>query len=150
MAYKASTRIKVNSEPVDGENPLGVKVGEYVEVGDDVSEGDFDDWDDLVAAKAVVEDDEFDRIHPELVLGSNQPMGTPSNLAQIEGTKLQVNLPDPDKAEEAPTAPGPYNPADPVRVDGAVDPGSGEDSHGQDVDEDDLPDGGLTPGTDNS
>jgi hypothetical protein len=33
------------------------------------------------------------------------------------------------------------NPADPPHVDGAVDPGSGEDSHGQDVEQEGDPAG---------
>jgi hypothetical protein len=134
MGYKASTRIKVSSRKEDdGE--------QYVEVGETVTKTQFkDDWDDLVLAKAVVEDEEFDRIHPELVEGVNQASGMPSNLEQITGTKLQVNPPEdtPDDKKAA-TAPEPRNPADVLPVKGAVEPGSGEDSHGQTVKEKDLP-----------
>src|SRR4051794_12804456 len=124
---KASTRIKVSGQKTDeGE--------QYIEVGEEVDESDFSDkdWADLVLARSVVPDEEFDVIHPEVVLGQNQAFGTPSNLAQIEGTTLQVNSPEVDE-ETGGVAPGavvePRNPADPVRVEGAVDPGDGSDAN---------------------
>jgi len=142
MGYKANTRIKVASEPLDSNVDIlkTVKVGEYIEVGEDVSEGDFeeDEWTELVAAKAVLEDEEYERVRPELKLGVNQPHGTPSNMEQITGSQLQVNLPDPEEVDEEPPPP-PFNPADPPKVEGAVDPGDGSDSHGQNVEDKDAP-----------
>jgi hypothetical protein len=119
MGYKAVTRIKVGTwkENEEGEP----RTDSYIEVGEEVSEGDFDEdqWDELVAAKAVVDEEEYDRIRPELVEGFNQPFGTPSNLFEIEGTELQANMPDPEEAEEAPAPPPPMNPADPPYVEKA-------------------------------
>lgn len=130
--FKASTRIKRGTWKEKDDRAEG---DDYVEVGDPVKKSDFEDWDDLVAAKAVLPEEEFDRVHPELVLGVNQASGTPSNLLQVEGTQLQVNLPEPTPDDKkAAEPPAPRNPADPPKVEGAVEPGSGEDSHGQDVD----------------
>ena len=135
--YVANNPIKVSTrKDEEGEG--------YVQPGDSVSEDDFTekDWADLLAAKAVVTEEEYDILHPGVNEGANQGMGTPSNLAQIEGTQLQMNPPenqdDPDTApairDELP------NPANVVPVEGAATPGDGSDSVGQDVDEDDLPD----------
>ena len=125
MGYKAVSRLKLDD-------------GKYIERGEDVSESDVDDFDALIEAGAVMEDEQFDATFPEQVLGVNQASGTPSNLEQVEGTELQVNPPEdtPDD-QKPPEFPTPANPADPPKVDGAVNPGDGSDSHGQDVDEED-------------
>jgi hypothetical protein len=112
MGYKAATRIKSGSKE-DG--------FDFVERGDSVSEGDFDDWDDLVAAEAVVTDEEYDVRFPEHSAPNNQPSGTPSNLEQVEGTTLQA-----EGAEDGPSSdeePEVHNPADPPKVENA---GTGE------------------------
>jgi len=74
--------------------------------------------------------------------GANQGMGTPSNLAQIEGTKLQMN--PPENQDDPETAPAirdaPPNPANVLHVEGAATPGDGTDAVGDTVDEEDLPD----------
>jgi hypothetical protein len=128
--YLANTQIKVaGRKDEDGE--------EYIQPGDSVSKSNFSDkdWDDLVLAQAVVPEDLYRILRPELVLGANQPMGTPSNLAQITGTDLQMNPPDPDAEEKAPAPPPAVNPADVVPVDGAPSPGDGSDSAGQNHEE---------------
>lgn len=109
--YLAATRIKTGAKEDE----------EYVEVGDKVTKSQFDDWDDLVAARAVVTKDEYEVLFPERVEGVNQAWGTPSNLAEVEGSELQVNLPE--EGEGAPEPPPAHNPADPPQVDGAVNPG---------------------------
>lgn len=131
MGYKANTRIKVSShKEEDGQH--------YVQVGEDVSEGDFSekDWADLLQAKAVVDEDQFKLLHPEVNEGANQPMGTPSNLEQIEGTDLQMNPPE-DEGDTAPPVRDPLpNPADVVPVEGASTPGQpAEPTEGEDEDE---------------
>jgi len=133
--YVANSNIKTSSWKQEAGE-------EYIRPGEDVSEGDFSekDWADLLAAKAVVTQEEYDILHPETNEGANQPTGTPSNLEQIEGSALQMNPPenqdDPDVApalrDELP------NPANVVPHPNAVNPGDGSDAHGQDVNEDDL------------
>jgi hypothetical protein len=131
---KAASTIKFGSKKDD-------EGFQYIERGEDVSQDqlgvDDEEWEQLIADEVVMEDDKFDAVFPEesgdLVVAS----GTPSNLAQIEGTELQVNLPEVPEEEVEP----PVNPADPPHVDGAVDPGSGEDSHGQDVEQEGDPAG---------
>jgi hypothetical protein len=109
MAYKAVSRIKTGDDKSDVE---------YIERGETVKKGDFSDeeWDDLVAAKAVMEDKDYALAFPEVTGARNQASGTPSNLEQVEGTSLQVNPPPEGPAEEEPTT---LNPADPPKVDDA-------------------------------
>lgn len=109
MAYKAVSRIKTGDDKSDVE---------YIERGEAVKKGDFSDeeWDDLVAAKAVMEDKDYDLAFPAVAGARNQASGTPSNLETVEGTSLQVNLPPEGPVEEEPTA---LNPADPPKVDDA-------------------------------
>lgn len=121
--YKAAARLKVDDS-------------EYVERGESVSEGDFDKWDTLVASKTVVTDEQYAQMFPEVQQGANQASGTPSNLEQIEGTKLQVNLPE--EGDEVPATRVPEaNPADPPHVEGATDPGDPDVTVEYDDDEDD-------------
>jgi hypothetical protein len=129
--YVANTQIKVGSFKTDDDE------GEhYIQVGEDVSEGDFSekDWDDLVQAQAVVTQEVFDILHQGTNEGANQPAGTPSNLEQIEGTDLQMNPPEDQLDPEAapPVRDAPPNPANVIPVEGAPTPGDGSDSAGQD------------------
>lgn len=80
--YKAVSRIKLGNR-------------EYAEVGETVSKADLSDvdgdFDELVAARAVVTADEFKQLFPNFGDDSeidNQPTGTPSNLQPVENTNL--------------------------------------------------------------
>jgi hypothetical protein len=56
--------------------------------GDSVKPSDLgggqDEYDELVADDILVSDKQYDRLFPEMEEGENQPMGTPSNLPNIE------------------------------------------------------------------
>lgn len=128
--YKAVSRLKLADN-------------EYVERGQpvDVSNLDDDDVERLVVGKSIMEADAFDKAFPGINEGANQAHGTPSNLEQITGTTLQVNPPENDPEDEAPVLRDEFaNPADVVPVEGAVDPGDGSDSHGQDYEPDEEDD----------
>jgi hypothetical protein len=109
MAFKAATRIKA------GDDKSSV---EYYERGEDVSKSDFesDEWDELVAAKAVMDSKEFDVTFPEHTDPVNQASGTPSNLEQVEGTTLQAAQPKPGDPDYKPDEAAAANPADPPKV----------------------------------
>jgi hypothetical protein len=99
------------------------------EHGDSVSEskvGGKENFDDLVAAKTVVTDEEFKQLFPGTDEEVVDPSGTPSNLRDVEGTKLQANRPegndDPNNANVGVTKAAPANPANPPEVKGAGDP----------------------------
>jgi hypothetical protein len=88
--------------------------------GDSISASDVggdEEFDKLVTAKSVVEDDEFKSLYPDAEEGTVvQASGTPSNLHPVEGTELQA--PDQGAKEEQSkaAAPQPRNPADPPKV----------------------------------
>jgi hypothetical protein len=78
--------------------------GSYIERGQKVS----DPSDEAVESGSVLTAQEFDAVFPNLregddADGGNQPMGTPSNMEQIEGTKLAA---DADKDKNVDTASG--------------------------------------------
>jgi hypothetical protein len=83
--------------------------GEYVERGETVK----DPSDDAIASGTVVTSKEFDALFPnfsdEPEEGANQPSGTPSNMGEVEGTKLAAPA---DKDEKVDTAPGDTPPSD--------------------------------------
>jgi hypothetical protein len=123
VQYVAASRIKVAGYKDDksGEDKRGYgKEEEYIEHGDSVSEGDFSekDWEDLLAARSVMPEDEYKALFPEVEEGFNQAPGTPSNLAQVEGTTLQAPH-QPVAAEDEEPTPVPVNPANPPVVEGA-------------------------------
>lgn len=94
---------------------------EVFEHGESISASDVggqENFDQLVAAKTVVEDDEFDSLYPESEGSVVQASGTPSNLVEVEGTKLQAPGEPKKPEDEAPSA-QPRNPADPPKVKGA-------------------------------
>ena len=138
--YLAVARLKVSSKDDDGP-------AEYIERGESVSEGDVDDFDLLVKSGSVVTEKQYAQMFPEVQLGSNQADGTPSNLPQIEGTELQLNLPD--EGEEVPSTQVPAaNPADPPVVEDAESPGDPDvstESEDDNEDEDDDQTGPTLP-----
>jgi hypothetical protein len=84
----------------------------------------------LVAGGSVVTNEEFDRLYPDSDDEGtvNEPTGTPSNLREVEGTKLQANMPEPGNqkpAEKQATPAAPQNPANPPEVKGAGDSKAG-------------------------
>src|SRR5690348_16401947 len=100
---------------------------EVYEHGDTVSEskvGGKDNFKALVASGALVTDEEFDRLYPSDEEGEViDASGTPSNLREVEGTKLQADMPEGSDDPETENPPGgkaaPANPANPPEVKGA-------------------------------
>jgi len=82
MGYKVASRIKTGSKD-DG--------FEYLERGEAVDKNDVDDFDELLAEQSIVSDEEYARQFPDQEEGVNQPTGTPSNLADTEGTPLEAD-----------------------------------------------------------
>lgn len=112
MGYKVLGTLKHDDNTFEhGESVTASKVG-----GED-------NFKDLIGAKALVSDEEFERLYPETGGEENDPTGTPSNLSQIEGSKLQAPMPPDEPAEEKKTPP--HNPADPPEVKGAGDSKAG-------------------------
>jgi hypothetical protein len=102
---------------------------EVFEHGDSVTAdkvGGKDNLEDLKAAGTVVDSKVFEQLYPsegddEKVV--NQPSGTPSNLGEVEGTKLQANPPEDKSSQKSDGSDGsPPNPATPPEVKGAGDP----------------------------
>ena len=114
MGHKVVGKLKHDDEVFDH--------GESVSAGD---VGGEDNFNKLVAAKAIVTDEEFKSAFPEEKDGEVvDASGMPSNLREVEGTKLQANMPE--NANDPKTAPGRpdgdqarTNPADPPEVKGA-------------------------------
>lgn len=98
MGYKVVSRIK------DEQSDSG-----YLERGESVKKSDFKkekDWEDLLTGRSVVTDQEFNALFPNFgddgaEEEENDPTGTPSNLQQIEGTKLAASeQKEPPKQED--------------------------------------------------
>lgn len=109
MGYKVLGTLKYNDEVFEH--------GESVSASD---VGGEDNFNEIVASKGVVTDEEFKQLYPEQEGTVTDPTGTPSNLREVEGTKLQQNPPEePRQSDES--NPTPHNPADPPVVKGAGD-----------------------------
>lgn len=100
--------------------------GEVFGHGESVSAskvGGQENFDALVAAKSVVSADEFKTLFPEQDGEVIDATGTPSNLREVEGTKLQANMPKDEGAKnggpDGSDNPTPPNPANPPEVKGA-------------------------------
>lgn len=95
--------------------------------GDSVSASDVggkENFKTLVDGRSVITDDEFDELYPEQKDGEVvDPSGMPSNLREVEGTKLQANMPEDkgDKSDSDDSSKSPPNPANPPEVKGAGD-----------------------------
>jgi hypothetical protein len=109
MGYKAATQIRG-----------GEKGNVFIfERGEAVKKSDFDseeEWDALVAAKAVMADADYALAFPEQKAAVNQAAGTPSNLEQVEGTTLQAAEQEEGPVQEPEKV---LNPADPPKVEKA-------------------------------
>lgn len=81
--------------------------------------GGKENFETLVAAGSVVTDEEFKRLYPDAEGEVVQPSGTPSNLGEVEGTKLQAPDQTDGKSDGDDGDTAPPNPANPPQVKGA-------------------------------
>jgi hypothetical protein len=111
MGYKVIGTLKHDDETFEhGSSVSASKVG-----GDD-------NFNSLKAAGTVVTDKEFEQLYPKQDGEVIDPSGTPSNLREVEGTKLQANPPEDKSNQQSAEASKPSpNPADPPVVKGAGD-----------------------------